>query len=127
MNPLSPAILASVAAGGAAGSVGRYLVSLGAAGLGLPSFWGTLAVNVAGSFLIGLLAELLVRETIPPALRPLLITGFLGGFTTFSAFSIEVVGLWREGIPHALAYVAASITLSVSACLGGILLVRASP
>jgi CrcB protein len=126
VNPLSPLVLLSVAAGGAAGSVSRYLVSLAIVGVGLSSFWGTLAVNVAGSFLIGLLAELFVRETVPPSLRPLLITGFLGGFTTFSAFSLEVVGLWREGLPYALTYVAASVTLSVAACLGGVMLVRAS-
>jgi CrcB protein len=126
VSPLSPIVLASVAAGGAAGSVARYLVSIGAVGLGFSSFWGTLAVNVAGSFMIGLLAELFVRETVPLALRPLLITGFLGGFTTFSAFSLEVVALWREGIPYALVYVAASVMLSVAACLGGVMLVRAS-
>ncbi len=124
MSPLSPLVLASVAAGGAAGSVARYLVSVGAVGLGFSSFWGTLAVNVLGSFAIGLLAELFVRETAPPALRSLLITGFLGGFTTFSAFSLEVVGLGREGAGLALAYVAASVLVSVAACLGGVTLVR---
>lgn len=127
MNPLSPLVLLSVAAGGAVGSLSRYLVSLGAVGLGFSSFWGTLSVNIAGSFMIGLLAELFVRETVPVALRPLLITGFLGGFTTFSAFSLEVVGLWREGVPYALTYVAASVTLSVSACLAGVMLVRVFP
>jgi len=126
VSPLSPIVLASVAAGGAAGSVARYVVSIGAVGLGFSSFWGTLAVNVAGSFMIGLLAELFVRELVPPALRPLLITGFLGGFTTFSAFSLEVVALWREGMAYALVYVAASVMLSVAACLGGVMLVRGS-
>lgn len=125
MSPLSPVVLAAVAAGGAAGSVCRYLVSIGAVGLGFSSVWGTLAVNVAGSFTIGLLAQLMLRDTVAPALRPLLITGFLGGFTTFSAFSLEVVALWREGVPYALVYIAASVVLSVMACLAGVTLVRA--
>ncbi|MCU0985074.1 MAG: CrcB family protein [Acetobacteraceae bacterium] len=125
MNPLSPLVLCAVAAGGAAGSVCRYLVSLGTVGLGFSSFWGTLAVNVAGGLAIGFLAELFVRETIPPPLRPLLITGLLGGFTTFSAFSLEVVTLAREGLGAAALYAVASVVLSVKACLGGVLLARA--
>jgi CrcB protein len=124
MSPLSPLVLAAVAGGGAAGSVCRYLVSLGAVGLGFSSFWGTLAVNVAGGLAIGVLAELFVRETVPMPLRPLLITGFLGGFTTFSAYSLEVVALARESAGLAALYAAASVVLAVKACLGGMLLAR---
>lgn len=124
MTALSPAVLGAVALGGAAGSVCRYLVSLGAVGLGFSSVWGTLTVNAAGGLAIGFLAELFVRETISPLLRPLLITGFLGGFTTFSAFSLEVLTLSRESLGMAALYAAASVVLSVKACLGGILLAR---
>jgi CrcB protein len=124
MTALSPAVLGAVALGGAAGSVCRYLVSLGAVGLGFSSVWGTLAVNVAGGLTIGFLAELFVRETISPLVRPLLITGFLGGFTTFSAFSLEVLTLSREGLGVAALYAVASVVLSVKACLGGVLLAR---
>lgn len=124
MTSLSPAVLGAVALGGAAGSVCRYLVSLGAVAVGFSSVWGTLAVNVAGGIAIGFLAELFLRETISPLLRPLLITGFLGGFTTFSAFSLEVLTLSRESVGIAALYAVASVVLSVKACLGGVLLAR---
>ncbi|WP_291298180.1 fluoride efflux transporter CrcB [Elioraea sp.] len=124
MSALSPLALGAVAAGGAAGSVCRYLVSVGTISLGFAAPWATLAVNVAGSFVIGLMAELFARELVAPLWRPLLITGFLGGFTTFSAFSLEAIGLWREAPGTAALYVAASVVLSLKACLGGILLAR---
>jgi CrcB protein len=122
VNPLSPSVLVAVAAGGAAGSVARWLVGVAAArflGTGFP--WGTLAVNVVGGFAIGVLAEVLSRGA-PPILRPLLITGFLGGFTTFSAFALEAVSLAR---PLALLYVAASVALTLGACALGIWMARA--
>jgi CrcB protein len=125
MNPLSPLVLGAVALGGAAGSVCRYLVSLGTVGLGLATPFGTLAVNVAGGLAIGVLAEFLAREVVAPLWRPLLITGFLGGFTTFSAFSLEVVTLWRGEATIALLYAAASVLLSVLACLAGVMTARA--
>lgn len=124
MTGVTPAALGTVALGGAAGSVCRYLVSLAAPALGLSPVWGTLAVNVAGGLAIGFLAELFARETIPPLLRPLLVTGFLGGFTTFSAFSLEVLALARESAGIAALYAAGSVALSVKACLGGVLLAR---
>ena len=124
MSPLSAWAIAAVAAGGAAGSVARYLVSVGAASMGLSQAWGTLAVNVMGGFAIGALMELFVRGTILAELRLLLVTGFLGGFTTFSAFSLDVVTLWRTDAAHAGLYAAASVALSVKACLAGMLFVR---
>jgi fluoride exporter len=113
--------LAMVALGGAAGSVLRYLVSLGSLALFGPGFpWGTLAVNIAGSAAIGALAG----AGMDGQARLLLVTGFLGGFTTFSAFSLEAVGLWERSPTLAVAYVAASVLLGAAACLVGLWLFR---
>ncbi len=109
-----------VALGGAAGSCLRFLVGVGAArivGPGLPV--GTFVVNVAGSFAMGLLAVALV-QTGAARLAPLLITGFLGGFTTFSAFSLDAVTLVEQGrTALAVGYVAGSVVLSVGALVLG--------
>lgn len=109
-----------VGLGGALGSMARYgvgrfaLTQLGPNSV-LP--WGTLAVNVIGSFLIGLCLHLLPREHV---LRLLLVTGFLGGFTTFSAFSIETLGLLRAPSPlYGFIYIAASVLLSLGAAFLG--------
>ena len=103
-----------VAAGGAAGSVARYLLSMVAVahlGAGFP--WGTLAVNILGSAAIGVAAGLgLQGET-----RLLVVTGFLGGFTTFSAFSLETGVLLERSPALGVAYVAASVLLGLGAFL----------
>lgn len=110
-----------VALGGALGAVARLGVYAGAARLFGPGYpAGTLAVNVAGSFLMGLLVSWLGRDH-PWA--PLLLTGVLGGFTTFSAFSLDAVTLWQRG-QGAVLYVAASIGLSIAALLAGLWLGR---
>lgn len=107
---LVPVLL--VAAGGAFGSVLRYLVSLLAlAWLGAGFPWGTLAVNVMGSAAIGLLAGLGVQGE----MRLLLVTGLLGGFTTFSAFSLETGLLAERHAGLAAFYVAASLGLGLAA------------
>lgn len=116
-----------VAFGGALGSVCRYLVGVGALRLMGPAFpWGTLAVNVAGSFAIGILAELIVaRFGASAELRLLLITGFLGGFTTFSAFALDAVTLFERGASLAAAtYLVLSIGASIAAAIAGIGLMR---
>lgn len=116
-----------VAFGGALGSVCRYLVGIGALRLMGPSFpWGTLTVNVAGSFAIGVLAELIVaRFGASAELRLLLITGFLGGFTTFSAFALDAVTLFERGASLAAAtYLVLSIGASIAAAIAGIGLMR---
>lgn len=116
-----------VALGGALGSVCRYLVGLGAMRLLGPAFpWGTLTVNVAGSFAIGLLAELIVaRFGASVELRLLLITGFLGGFTTFSAFALDAVTLFERGASlAATSYLLVSIVASIAAAIAGIGLMR---
>ncbi|MBL1264210.1 fluoride efflux transporter CrcB [Candidatus Methylomicrobium oryzae] len=106
-----------IAFGGAFGSVARFLVSSGVyqwLGRGFP--YGTLAVNVIGSFLIGLLAEALILQRVTFALeyRAAILVGFLGGFTTFSSFSLETLYLIEQG---AISKAAANIALSVAACL----------
>jgi CrcB protein len=112
--------------GGGLGSLARHAVNRTAFHLLGPSFpWGTMAVNIAGSFLIGLAAGLFASfETSQPA-RLFLITGFLGGFTTFSAFSLDALTLWQRGEPWvAGGYVAASVMLSFAAIVAGLLLSR---
>ncbi|MEA2552752.1 MAG: fluoride exporter [Fimbriimonadaceae bacterium] len=82
--------------------------------------WGTLLINVSGSLLIGLIFGLYARQEIEPGWRYLLITGLLGGYTTFSAFSWETLKLIQEGKPGAaLAYVAASVVVGLAACWAG--------
>jgi len=87
-----------VAAGGALGSVARYAVVTQAAERGLGDFpWGTLAVNLIGCLLIGLLAAGLAGvEPARQELKFFLVVGFLGGFTTFSSFGLETLGLIQE-------------------------------
>lgn len=116
-----------VAAGGAVGSVCRYLVGVWALRLMGPSFpWGTVTVNIVGSFAIGMLAELIVARFGASAdLRLLLITGFLGGFTTFSAFALDAVTLFERGASLALmAYLILSIAATIAAAFAGIGLMR---
>ena len=118
-------MLLAVAAGGALGSVARYL--LGAAiGPRAPGFpWATLAVNVSGSLLLAFLAAFLVAPTTSPALRAGLTTGFCGGYTTFSAFSRETLALVEQGsYARAAAYVLASVALSLAAAAAGLGLAR---
>lgn len=116
------------AAGGAAGSAARYLVTLAAAqiaGFGFP--WGTITVNIVGSFVMGLLIEYgALKATLPNELRVLLATGFLGGFTTFSAFSLDFAFLaTRKDYGLAAIYLAGSVGLSILALFAGLMLIRA--
>jgi fluoride exporter len=116
-----------VAVGGAIGSVLRYCVGVWALRLMGPAFpWGTLTVNVVGCFLIGFLSELITRKYgTSIELRLLLITGFLGGFTTFSAFSLDTIALFERGaLVAAASYVIASIAVSLAAVFAGLVLVR---
>lgn len=93
-----------VCAGGAVGSGARYLVALGAARwLGADFPYGTLAVNLVGSFLIGLVQVLAAGRVLSEESRLLLSTGVMGGLTTYSAFSYETLrlaeaGAWRAGL-----------------------------
>lgn len=103
--------------GAGIGAVFRYWISTGVYGfLGRQFPYGTLVVNASGSFLMGLLVVLLIErfEGVGPQLRSLLLIGFLGGYTTFSSFSIETLNLFESG-----AWVSATlnILLSVILCL----------
>jgi fluoride exporter len=91
--------LAWVCLGSAIGGGARYLVSLAALNLLGTSFpWGTLAVNLIGSYLIGLIMSVALETTwIPPVLRIFLTTGVMGGFTTYSAFNYETLQLASGG------------------------------
>ena len=116
-------MLAAIAAGGAVGAVARFLVASSMErwlGAGFP--WGTLAVNVAGSFALGALVEACALSWAPPPeLRAALSVGALGAFTTFSAFSLDVASLVERGAALAAGgYVAASVTLSVGALVCGL-------
>ncbi|MFO1504397.1 MAG: fluoride efflux transporter CrcB [Steroidobacteraceae bacterium] len=112
--------------GGGVGAAARHGVNLLAAQGSAKFPWGTLAVNVLGSLLIGVLAEwFALRAQLPQPLRLFLITGVLGGFTTFSAFSLEVGLLIERGqMAAAAGYVLASIIGAVGAMFVGMYLVR---
>lgn len=111
-----------VALGGAAGSVARFLVVAGAGRLAPGWPWGTMLVNVTGSFAMGVLFVMLAQRA---HLSPLLVTGLLGGFTTFSAYSLDALKLWEAGLPaQAAAYSLGSVFLSLSAVALGAALAR---
>ncbi len=118
----------AIAGGGAVGAVARFLVSTGVYRLFGRDFpWGTLAVNVFGSFGMGLLFVLLLeRSLIGPEARAAILVGFLGSFTTFSTFSLETLTLVEQGeMLRASLNVAASVLLCVAACWAGIIAARA--
>lgn len=117
----------AVAIGGAAGSVARYGTAVWARAQWPVFPAGTLIVNVTGGLLIGLLAGLFAAKPgAPEWLRFGLISGLLGGYTTFSAFSLDTMELWRNGgLAIAMGNVAANVALSLAACFLGLLLARA--
>ncbi len=120
-------LLLLACAGGAIGAGLRHLVNRAAVNLfDLEVAWATLAVNVLGSLLMGIVvAAVIYRLPDAMALRIFLATGVLGGFTTFSAFSIDVFALAERGdVMLAVAYVVASVVLSILACSVGFLLTR---
>lgn len=119
-------MLGMIAAGGALGSVLRYVVSVSThrlAGTGFP--WGTLAVNVLGSLAMGFGYILLVeRSSATPEVRALLLVGLLGAFTTFSTFSLETLelleqGAWLKSATNVLASVAVCLAAAWLGIVGG--------
>ncbi|MEZ5839084.1 MAG: fluoride efflux transporter CrcB [Hyphomicrobiales bacterium] len=120
---------ALVAAGGAIGASLRHLVNLATLRLFGPGYpWGTLAVNIVGSLAMGVFVALLALKLQGNGnLRLLVATGLFGGFTTFSAFSLDVAVMVERGdVMTAAGYVAASVILSIGALFAGLWLVRAA-
>jgi CrcB protein len=113
--------------GGALGSCARYATNILALKAFGPSFpWGTFIVNLVGCFVFGALAGLAVsRGTMGPTARLFLLTGVLGGFTTFSSFAFESVDLWRNGGgPAALLNVSSQVLFGMLAVWAGLSLTR---
>lgn len=118
----------SVALGGAVGAAARYLVGMQAARmLGSDFPWGTLTVNIAGSFAMGLIVALFeYKLKAPQEVRAFLTVGVLGGFTTFSAFSLDFAVLAeRKALAPAGFYVAGSVCLSILALFTAMWITRA--
>jgi fluoride exporter len=114
-----------VGLGGALGAMARYGVNIFATkmfGVNFP--YGTLGINIAGSLLMGLLIGLFAVKEPNGDMKLFLTTGILGGFTTFSAFSLETIMLWDRKPLAAIAYVAASVALSLLACWLGLKIMR---
>ena len=120
-------VIAMVALGGALGSIARYLV----AGWVQPSWWpgfpfGIFVVNVTGGLVMGVIVGLgALKLNLTPEMRAFLTTGILGGYTTFSTFSLDSVMLLERGAyAQAIAYVTGSVLLSILALFAGLWLIR---
>ncbi len=120
-------MLLAVALGGAIGASGRYMAGvLATRFLGIDFPWGTLIVNILGSFLMGILVSLLaIRFSVGNEMRAFLAIGILGGFTTFSSFALDFVYLFeKKQYYSAMGYMGASVVLSVLALFLGLSLAR---
>ncbi|MET0171828.1 MAG: fluoride efflux transporter CrcB [Agrobacterium vaccinii] len=120
--------IALVAIGGAIGSVARYLVGVWGVKLAGPNFpWGTITVNVVGAFFIGLMVEVIARRfDASSEVRVFIVTGILGGFTTWSSFTLDAVVLFERGdLGLAAVYLLASLVVSFAAIFAGLALGRA--
>lgn len=117
--------LLQVALGGAIGASGRYLTNAAAMRLMGPGFpWGTMAVNIIGSAIMGILVVVLAKFG-GMRFAPLLMTGMLGGFTTFSAFSLDAVTIYERGeLGLAAIYVIVSVLMSILALFAGLSISR---
>ena len=120
-------MMLTIAAGGALGAPARYWVMVRAGqlfGLGFPM--GTMAVNIVGSFMLGVLIELMARKWSPgPEIRAFMVVGVIGSFTTFSTFSLDVVTLIERGVYWTLAlYIVVSVAATVTAIFAGMALFR---
>jgi len=120
-------MLMAVASGGALGAVLRYSVTsfVGQwAGHGFP--WGTLTVNIVGSFVLGALIEIMALQWSPcEAVRAFIVVGVLGAFTTFSTFSLDIQTLIaRDQMMLAVVYVGGSVSIGFAALMAGMMLFR---
>lgn len=119
--------IAAIGLGGAFGAIARHFVNITSFkffGDGFP--WGTLTVNVLGSFAMGALIMVFAHFWQPgPQVKSFLITGFLGAFTTFSTFSLDASTLWERGeLTTTAFYVIGSVTLSIAALFLAMALIR---
>ena len=120
-------MLFAIAVGGAIGALSRHFVNVGvAAWVGFSIPWGTLVVNIGGSFAMGVLVHVMATGwTVSPELRALLTVRGLGAFTTFSTFSLDAVVLYERGqVMFAAAYVLASVVGAIGALVIGLRLAR---
>lgn len=120
--------LVLIGVGGAAGAVARYLVDGAVASAVRGAFpWGTLVINLSGSFVLGLLFGLAIeRAVLPSDIRAPLMIGFLGAYTTFSTLMLESLRLWEDGsVTLALANLVGSSALGMAAVIAGLALARA--
>ena len=120
-------ILLSIAAGGAIGAVGRYIMMARTGNFLHGDFpYSTITVNVLGSLLLGTLVGLFALVWSPSAeMRAFLVVGILGSFTTFSTFSLDVIVLFERGdYLSAMFYIIASVVLSVGAFFGAMFIFR---
>ena len=118
--------LIAIAIGGALGALGRYWVSglLNNADYRIP--YGTLTCNAVGSFLMGVCFVLILEKSkLSPEMRPLLMVGFMGAFTTFSTFSMETIAMLQEGhVMSAAIYILLSVLLCLVALYSGLWFTR---
>tara|TARA_B110000444_G_scaffold252712_1_gene282418 strand:+ start:75 stop:446 length:372 start_codon:yes stop_codon:yes gene_type:complete len=117
----------AVAVGGALGSIARYALSTWIFDISSHKFpYATLAVNVLGSFFMGILFVIIVEKAaLPTEMRSLLMIGFIGAFTTFSTFSLDALGLWQNGhIFMSVVYMLATVILCLIAISSAIWLTR---
>jgi CrcB protein len=124
---VQPPILIAVAAGGAIGSLARYVIAGQIQSAAWPGFpWGIFVVNISGAFIMGVIAELsALKLSLTPELRAFLTVGILGGYTTFSTFSLDAALLIERGdYLGAGLYIAGSALLSIAALFAGLFVVR---
>lgn len=115
-----------IAVGGAIGTLGRYGLSLLALPISRDLPWGTILINISGSFIIGFFGTLTLaggRFPVSENVRLFVMVGFCGGFTTFSAFSLQTLDLLRDG---AAIRATANVLLSVALCIGAVAVGHAS-
>lgn len=119
-------IILIIGIGSFIGGISRYLLSQSIQNKFLSAFpFGTMSVNIIGCFLIGIIFGLTERGNVTMEWRLFLVTGFLGGFTTFSSFSNETVGLLRDGqLWHAFTYIISSVVIGLLATFSAISLIK---
>ncbi len=124
---MSLMILLAVASGGAIGSLLRYFVAGAIQSAAWPGYpWGIFVVNISGGLAMGIIVELAaLKLSMSPELRAFLTVGILGGYTTFSTFSLDSVLLIQRGAyASAAAYIVGSTVLSILALFAGLWIVR---